>query len=121
MKEKTPDSWFVQDKNVKIYAGSRAGPFNITDLSEICDFSDVVLDLCKGLELNYFELHMPLASELISNATAAPASHLTVMKPNAFERLIAESSAQNKTVVLAKNLPTDNKDRLFNECAKYIC
>ena len=50
MKEKNPDSRFVQDKNVKIYAGSGAGPFNITDLSEICDFSDVVLDLSKGLE-----------------------------------------------------------------------
>ena len=48
--EKNPDYQFVQDKNVKIYADSRAGPFNITDLSEICDFSDVVLDLSKGLE-----------------------------------------------------------------------
>ena len=47
---KNLDSWFVQDKNVKIYAGSGTYPFNITDLSEICDFSDVVLDLCKGLE-----------------------------------------------------------------------
>ena len=63
---------------------------------------------------------MPLASELISNATAAPASHPTVMKPNAFERLIAGASAQNKTVVLAKNSPKDNKDRLFNECARYV-
>ena len=48
--EKNPDYQFVQDKNVKIYADSRAGSFNITDLSEICDFSDVVLNLSKGLE-----------------------------------------------------------------------
>ena len=42
------------------------------------------------------------------------------MKPNAFERLIAGSSSQNQTFMLAKNSPKDNKDRLFNECARYV-
>ena len=52
--------------------------------------------------------------------TAAPSSHSTVMKPNAFERLIAGYLSQNQTFMLAKNSPKDNKDRLFNECARYV-
>ena len=79
--------------------------------------------ISKALEFNYFEIFMPkIENELVTLVSSSDTfpEPLPARLPSAFDRLMQGSSDSNRTMVSLKPYPKSNKDRLFNESAKYV-